>query len=82
MLQILHLAFMHFLTSKGWCSGDSCLDEQLSKVERLTVRALSCVAEHVFGGRHVAVAFLFFHNSFVGGDNGRMACLYERQTIL
>ena len=30
----------------------------------------------MFGGRHVDVALPFFHNSFVSGDNGRMACLY------
>ena len=32
----------------------------------------------MIGGRHVAVAFPFFHNSVVSGDNGRMVCLYER----
>ena len=36
----------------------------------------------MFVGRHVAVAFPFFHNSFVNGDNGRMVCLYERQAVI
>ena len=44
--------------------------------------AESCAAELVFDGRHVAVAFPFFHNSFVSGVNGRVVCLYERQTVL
>ena len=72
---------MHFFTGKGWCSGDSCLDEHLLNVGRLSICAESCAAEQVFGGRHVAVAFPFFHNSFVSGDNGRMVCLYERQAV-
>ena len=81
-LQIWHLDFMHFfVTGNGWCSGDSCLDEHLSKVGRLSICAESSAAEQVFGGRHVAVAFPFFHNSFVNGDNGRMVCLYERQAV-
>ena len=78
MMQILHLDFMHFFTGKGWCSGDSCLDEQLSKVGRLSICAESSAAEQVFGGRHIAVAFPFFHNSFV---SGRMVCLYESQAV-
>ena len=44
-------------------------------VGRLSICAESSAAEQVFGGRHVAVAFTFFHNSFVNGDNGRMVCL-------
>ena len=36
MLQIWHLAFMLFATGKG-CSGDSCLDEHLLKVGRLSI---------------------------------------------
>ena len=71
-----------FITGKGWCSGDSCLDEQLFNVGRLSMRAERCAAEQVLGGRHVAVAFPLFHNSFVSGDNGRMVCLFERQTVL
>ena len=67
-----------FFTSKGWCSGDSCLDKHLSKAGRLSICAESCAAEQALGGRYVAVAFPFFHNSFVSGDNGRMVCLYER----
>ena len=35
----------------------------------------------MFGGKHVAVVFPFFHNSFVNGDNGRMVCLKERQAV-
>ena len=42
----------------------------------------SCAAEQVFGGRHFAAAYQFFHKSFVCGDNGRMVCLYLRQTVL
>ena len=63
-----------FVTGNGWCSGDSCLDEHLSKVGRLSKCAKRSAAEQVFGGRHVAVAFPFFHDSFVNGDNGRMVC--------
>ena len=82
MLQIWHLIFMLLIvTGKGWCSGDSCLDEHLFKVWRLSMRAESCAAEQVFGGRHVAVAFSFFHNSVISGDNGRMVCLFERQAV-
>ena len=72
---------MHFFTGNGWCSGDSYLDEHLSKVGLLSTCAESSAAEKVFGGRHVAVAFPFFQNCFVNGDNGRMACLYERQAV-
>ena len=43
---------------------------------------MSCAVEQVFGGRYVDVAFPFFHICFVGGGNGRMVCLYERQTVL
>ena len=50
MLQIWHLDFMHFFTGKGWCSGDSCLDEHFFKVGRLSTCAESCAAEQVFGG--------------------------------
>ena len=76
MLQIWHLSFMHFRCRYCWCSGDCCLDEYLFNVGRLSLCAESCAAEQVFGGRHVAVAFPFFHNSFVSGDNGRMVCLF------
>ena len=76
MLQILHLAFRHFLLPV-MIGVDSCLDEFLFKVGRLSICALSCAVEQVFGGRHVAVAFPFFHNSFVSGDNGRTVCLYD-----
>ena len=73
MLQIWHLEFMlFFYTGNGWCSGDSCLDEHLFKVGRLSICAESCAAKQVLGGRHVAVAFPFFHISFVG----RIVCLY------
>ena len=37
MLQISHLDFMHYFTGKGWSSGDSCLDEHLFKVGRLSI---------------------------------------------
>ena len=68
---------MHFFVAgKGWCSGDSCLDEHLFKVGRLSICAGSCAAEQVFGGWHVAVGFPFFHKSFVSGDNGRVVYLY------
>ena len=66
---------------KGWRSGFSCPDEHLFKVGRLSICAESCAAEQVLGGRHVAVAFPFFHNSFVSGDNGLMVCLFERQAV-
>ena len=83
MLQIMASGFHAILaTAKGWCSGDSCLDVHLLNIGRMSIRPESCAAEQVFGGRHVAVAFPFFHNSFVSGDNGRMVCLYERQTVL
>ena len=49
----------------------------LSKVGRLSICAERSAAEQVFGGRHVAVAFPFFHNSFVNGDNGMFACLFS-----
>ena len=81
MLQIWHLDFILFFSGKGWCSGDSCLDKHLFSVGRLSICAESCAAEQVFGGRHAAVAFPLFHNSFVSGDNGRMVCLYERQAV-
>ena len=42
MLQMWHLDFMLFFTGKGWCSGDSCLDEHLFKVWRLSTFAESC----------------------------------------
>ena len=64
-----------FFAGRDWCSGDSCLDEQMTCTK-------SCAVEQVLGGRHVALAFQFFHNSFVSGDNGQMVCLYERQTVL
>ena len=67
---------------KDWCSYDSCPDEHLFNIGRLSIRPESCAAEQVFVGRHVAVAFSFFNNSFVSGDNGRMVCVYERQTVL
>ena len=76
------MAFMHFFASNDWCRGDSCLDEHLFKVGRFSVCAGSCAAEHLFGGWHVAVASPFFHGRFVSGENGRMVCLYERQTVL
>ena len=41
-------------------------------VGRLSICTQSCVVEQVVGGRHVAVAFPFFHESFVSGDNGRV----------
>ena len=41
-------------------------------VVRLSICSESCAAEQVFDGRHVVVAFPFFHNSFVSGDNSRM----------
>ena len=45
MLQIWHLDFMHFFGSgKGWCSGDSCLDENLSKVGHRVVMLNKCLA--------------------------------------
>ena len=73
MLQIWHLDFMHFFaTSIGWCSEDFCLDKHLFKVGRLSICAESCAAEQVFISQHVAVAFPFFHNSFVSGDNSLM----------
>ena len=71
-----------FVTGKGWCSGDSCLDEHLFEVGRLFIYPQSCAAEQVFGSRNVAVAFPFFHSSFASGDNGRMVYLCERQTVL
>ena len=84
-----------FVTSKGWCSGDSCLDDYLLKVGRLTVNvgrlsinvgrltiwAESCVAEQVFGGRHLALEIALLYNRLVRLDNGRMICLFERQTV-
>ena len=70
-----------FFTGKDWCSRDSCLDEHLFKVGRLSTCAESFAADLVFGGWYVAVAFPSFHNSFVSGDNGRMVCLYERQAV-
>ena len=76
MLQFWHLTLMLFFAGKGLCSGDSCLDEHLFKVGRLCICTESCAAEQVFVGRHVAVAFVFFLYSSVGGDNGRMVCLY------
>ena len=81
MLKIWHLDFMHFFTGEGWCSGDSCLDEHLFKVWRLSMCPESFAAEQVFGGQHVAVAFPFFHSSCVSGDNGRMVCSCERQAV-
>ena len=81
MMQIWQLDIMHIYTGKRWCSGDTCLDEHLFKVGRLSTCADSCAAEQVFGGRHVAVAFPFIHNSIVGGNIGRMACLFERQAV-
>ena len=41
----------------------------------------SCSVKQLLGGRHVAVA-QFFHDGFVGEDNGRLICLYERKTVL
>ena len=79
---ISHLHFMHFFTGKGWCSGDSCRDEHLFKVGRLSICAESCAAEQVFGDLHIAVAFPFFHDSFVSGDNGRIVWLCVRLTVL
>ena len=70
-----------FVTGKGWCSRDSCLDEHLLKVGRLSICAESCAAEQLFDGRHVAVTFLFLHNSVVSGDNGWMVCLCQRQAV-
>ena len=64
------------------CSGDSCLDEHLLKLRRLSIWAESCVAEQVFGGQHVSVMFPFFHDGIVSGDNGRIVCLFERQAVL
>ena len=46
-LQIWHLDFVHFLAGKSRCSGDSCLDEHLFKVGRLSICAESCAAEHI-----------------------------------
>ena len=54
MLQIWHLDFMlFFFTVLLPCSGDSCLDEHLSKVGRLSICAERSAAEQVFGGRHI-----------------------------
>ena len=75
MLQTWHLDF--FATGKGWCSGDSCLDDHMFSVGRLSICAESCAAEQVFGGRHVPVAFTIFHNSFVSWDNRWMVCMYS-----
>ena len=58
--------------AKDGVGGDSCLDEHLFNVGRLSIGARCCAAEQVFGGRHFAVAFPFFHNSFVSWDNDRM----------
>ena len=63
-----------------WCSIKFIV-LYLFKVRWLSICAESCAAEQVFGFRHVAVAFPFFHNSFVSGDNGRMVCLYDRQAV-
>ena len=71
-----------FVTGNGWFRGDSCLDEHLIKVGRLSTCPESSAAEQVLGGRHVAVAFPFFHNSFVSGDNGRNVCLYEKKAYI
>ena len=81
-VEVLASGFHAFFAGKGWCSGDSCLDEHLLKVGRLSICADNCAAEQVFDGRHVAVAFPFFLDSFVSGDNGQMVCLFERLTAL
>ena len=81
MPNIWHLVFVHFFTGYFLFSGDSCLDEHLLNVGLLSMCAEICAADHVFSGLHVSVAFPFFDKSFVSGENGRMVCLYERQTI-
>ena len=48
MLQIWHHAF--FLAGRGWCRGDSCLDDHFFKIGRLFTCAMSCAVEQVFGG--------------------------------
>ena len=40
ILQIWHLAFMHFFAGNGWCSGDSCHNEYLLMVGRLSICAV------------------------------------------
>ena len=81
MLQIRHLDFMLFLTRNLCCSGDSCPVDNLLNVGRIIVFAGRCAAEEVLGGRHISVAPPIFQNSFVCLDNGRVVCLYERQTF-
>ena len=44
-----------FVTGNGWCSGDFCLDEHLSKLGRLSICAERSAAEQEFGGRHVPI---------------------------
>ena len=69
-----------FVTGSGWCSGDSCLDEHLFKVGRLSICAESCAAEQVFGGRHGAVAFHSFITALlVGTMVGWYVCMRGRQ---
>ena len=90
MLQIWHLKFLHFLfpvkvggveilVLRSICLMlGGCLYAQSCAAEQVfggCLHAQSFAAEQVFGGQHVPVAFPFFHNSFVSGDNGRMVCL-------
>ena len=81
MLQIWHLDFMHLLLPV--MVGMAKILVLTSICLRLggCLYAQCCAAEQVFGGRHVAVAFPFFHNRFVYGDNGQMVCLYDRQAV-
>ena len=77
MLQIWHLNFMHSLLPimVGWVEilflTSICI--------RLGGFPYAQLNEKVFGRRHIAVAFLFIHISFVCGGNCRMVCLNERQ---
>ena len=46
MLQIWDLDLMpFFVTGKGWSSGDSCLDEHLFNIGRVSTCAESCASE-------------------------------------
>ena len=76
MLQICLLDLMHFvLPVEVGVVVIHVLTSIYRRLGRLSTCAESCASEQVFGGRHVAVAFPFFHNSFVCGDIGRMVCL-------
>ena len=73
MFQFWHLVVLHF--------------EGVVEIFVLTTICLRlgdcqcCADAHVLGGRHSAVAFPFFHDSFVIEDNGRMACMYMRHRV-